>query len=50
MRKVYGPTITDGGYWRIKTNQEINGILKGPNIIGVVKSKDETGWTRRSHD
>jgi hypothetical protein len=26
MRKIYGPTRTDDGYWRIKTNQEINDI------------------------
>jgi len=24
MRKICGPTRTDDGYWRIKTNQEIN--------------------------
>ena len=24
MRKIFGPTRTDDGYWRIKTNQEIN--------------------------
>jgi len=29
MRKMFGPTRTDDGYWRIKTNQEINDILKG---------------------
>jgi hypothetical protein len=31
MRKilVYGPTGTEDVYWRIKTNQEINDILKG---------------------
>jgi hypothetical protein len=28
MRKIFGPTRTDDGYWRIKTNQEINKILK----------------------
>ena len=28
MRKIFGPTRTDDGYWRIKTNQEINDILK----------------------
>ena len=26
--KIFGPTRTNDGYWRIKTNQEINGILK----------------------
>jgi len=29
MRKISGPTGTSDGYWRIKTNQEINDILKG---------------------
>jgi hypothetical protein len=33
MRKIFGPTRTDDGYWRIKTNQEINDLLKGQNII-----------------
>jgi hypothetical protein len=39
MRKIYGPTRTDDGYWRIKTNQEINDILKGQNIIGFIKKQ-----------
>jgi len=34
-RKIFGPTRRNDGYWRIKTNQEINDILKGQNIIGV---------------
>jgi hypothetical protein len=29
--------LTEDGYWRIKTNQEINYILKGQNIIGFLK-------------
>jgi hypothetical protein len=40
MRKIYGPTRTKDGYWRIKTNQEIKDILKGQNIIGFIKNKD----------
>ena len=40
MRKIVGPTRSNDGYWRIKTNQEINGILKGRNIIGFIKNKD----------
>jgi len=39
MRKIFGPTRTDDGYWRIKTNQEINDILKGKNIIGFIKKQ-----------
>jgi len=37
LRKIFGPTRTDDGYWRIKTNQEINDILRGQNIIGFIK-------------
>jgi len=39
MRKIYGPTRLDNGYWRIQTNQEINEILKGWNIIGFIKKQ-----------
>ena len=41
--KVFGPTRTDDGYWRIKTDQEINDILKGQNIIGFIK-KQRLKW------
>jgi membrane protein implicated in regulation of membrane protease activity len=27
-RKTYGAVRTDDGYWRIKTSQEINDIIK----------------------
>jgi hypothetical protein len=37
MTKEYGPTRIADGQWRIKTNQEINDILKGQNIIGFIK-------------
>jgi hypothetical protein len=40
VRKMFGPTRTDDGYWRIKTNQEISDLLKGQNIIGSLKNKD----------
>jgi len=43
MRKIYGPTRTEDGYWRIRTNQEINDILKGQNIIGFIK-KQRLNW------
>jgi hypothetical protein len=43
IRKIYGPTRTDDGYWRIETNQGINNILKGQNIIGFIK-KQRLNW------
>jgi len=43
MRKISGPTRSEDGYWRIRTNQEINDILKGQNIIGFIK-KQRLNW------
>ena len=43
MRKIFGPTGAADGYWRIKTNQKINDILKGQNIIGFIK-KQRLNW------
>jgi len=43
MRKILGPTRSDDGYWRNKTNQEINDILKGKNIFGFIK-KQRLNW------
>jgi hypothetical protein len=43
MRQIYGPTRTDDGYWRVKTNQEINDLMKGQNIIGLIK-KQRLNW------
>ena len=43
MRKILGTARSDGGYWRIKTNQEINDILRGQNIIGFIK-KQRLNW------
>jgi len=39
VRKTLGPAISEDGYWRIKTIQEINDILKGQNIIGFIKKQ-----------
>ena len=46
MRKIFGPTRTDDDYWRIKTNQEINDILKGQNVIGFIKKKTKIKLAR----
>jgi hypothetical protein len=37
MRKIFGPIRSDDGNCRIKTNQEINDIIKGQNIFGFIK-------------
>ena len=43
MRKIFTSTRTDYGYWRTKTDKEINDILKGQNIIGFIK-KQRLNW------
>jgi len=43
MGKIFGPMRSDDGYWRIKTNQKINRILKVQNIIGFIK-KQRLNW------
>jgi len=40
---TFGSTTTNEGYWRIKTNREINELLKGKNIIGFFK-KQRLNW------
>jgi hypothetical protein len=42
MRKISGPTRTDDGYWRIKTNQEIDDLFV-VWFVGLLKNKDEIG-------
>ena len=37
--KIFGPARTDDGYWRIESDREINDILKGQNIIGLIKEQ-----------
>jgi hypothetical protein len=41
--KIYGATGTGDGYWRIKTDQEINDILKVQNITGFI-NKQRLSW------
>ena len=43
MRNVFGPTRTNDGYWRIKTKQEINDVLKGKYVNGFIK-KQRLNW------
>ena len=40
MRKIVGPTRSEDGYWRIKTNQEINDIIKDKIQLGLLGNKD----------
>jgi uncharacterized membrane protein len=33
LRKIYGPTIDKDGTWRIKTNEELENLIKKKKIL-----------------
>jgi len=39
LRKIFGPTKEDNGNWRIKTNIQLDGLIKHRNIIHYVKAQ-----------
>jgi len=39
LRKIFGPTKDDNGKWRIKTNKELDELIKHRNIINYVKAQ-----------
>jgi hypothetical protein len=39
LRKIFGPTKEDNGNWRIKTNTELDELMKHRNIINYVKAQ-----------
>jgi hypothetical protein len=38
LRKIFAPTKEDNGNWRIKTNIELDELIKHRNIINYVKA------------
>jgi len=42
MRKIFGPTY-ENGFWRIKTNQELDKLIKHKNIINFARMQ-RLGW------
>jgi hypothetical protein len=39
LRKIFGPTKEDNGNWRIKTNIELDELIKHQSIINYVKAQ-----------
>jgi hypothetical protein len=39
LRKICGPTKEPNGLWRIKTNEELDELIKRKNIIRFIKSQ-----------
>ena len=42
LRKIFGPT-NENGIWQIKTNQELDNIIKHKNIINFIRAQ-RLGW------
>jgi hypothetical protein len=42
LRKIFGPTYENGS-WRLKTNQELDKIIKHKNIINFARAQ-RLGW------
>jgi len=39
LRKIFGPTKERGGTWRIKTNEELDKLIRHKNVINYIKHK-----------
>jgi len=37
LRKIYGPTQDNDGTWRIKTNEELEILIKKETIVRFIK-------------
>ena len=42
LRTIFGPTY-ENGYWQIKTNHELDKIIKHENVINFVRAQ-RLGW------
>jgi len=47
LRKMFGPTKEANGIWRIKTNKELDELIKCRNIINYVKAQRQLVWTHK---
>jgi hypothetical protein len=39
LRKIFGPSRNHDGSWRIKTNDELDNLIKGRNIVNFIKAQ-----------
>jgi hypothetical protein len=44
LRKISGPTKERYGIWRIKTNDELDELIRYKNIINHIKARRLTLW------
>jgi hypothetical protein len=48
LRKIFGPTKERDGTWRIKTNDELDKIIRHKNIINYIKAQ-RLSWFGHLH-
>jgi hypothetical protein len=48
LRKIFGPT-NENGIWRMKTNQELDKIIKHKSIINFIRAQ-RLGWLGHVED
>jgi hypothetical protein len=39
LRKIFGPSRNHNDSWRIKTNDELDNLIKGRNIVNFIKAR-----------
>jgi hypothetical protein len=44
LRRIFGPT-NENQIWRIKTNEELDILIKHKNIVNYTSSKTKLGWS-----
>ena len=47
VRKIFGSTKEANGIWRIKTNKELDELIKHRNIINYASTTIELVWTHK---
>jgi hypothetical protein len=48
LRKIFGPTKERDGTWRIKTNDELDKLIRHKNIINYIKTQ-RLSWFGHLH-
>ena len=48
LRRIFGPTKEKDGTWRIKTNNELDELVRHKNIINYIKSQ-RLSWFDHLH-
>jgi len=48
LRKIFGPTKERDGIWRIKTNDELDKLIRHKNIINYINAQ-RLSWFSHLH-